>query len=256
MNKFSLSVAFMLAGVAVFAEDPAAPETWHGSINGAFTASRGNTYEDSWSLIGALNRRWESDRLMLNGGYYFSKTGTADGPRETTTDRWELEGQEDHFWTKVFYSYVNLRYEHDEIALLEARYRVGLGLGYQWLDNTVFESTGKWSFSQELGANWIKEEFEEGGDEKQGGFAALRYAHHLTYLPKWNDATEFFHNFEYLPEVDDWDKYLIKADVGFSVKIIGDFDLLAKIEWDFDSRPANGREKSDVRYIVGLGYKW
>ena len=37
--------------------DPAA-EKWHGRINGAFLASRGNTVENSWSLIANLNKRW------------------------------------------------------------------------------------------------------------------------------------------------------------------------------------------------------
>ncbi len=35
-----------------------------------------------------------------------------------------------------------------------------------------------------------------------------------------------------------------------------DFDLLAKIEWDYNSQPSGNRKKSDYRYIVGLGYKW
>ena len=239
----------------VKATDPGV-ETWHGSVNGAFTAARGNTYENSWSIIANLNRRWEQDRLTLDGGYYYSKTGTADGDRQTSLDRWELEGQEDHFWSDAFYSYVNLRYDRDKVAQLNARYRVGVGGGYQWLDGYVFESTGKWSFNQELGLNWIKEEYEDNDDQKQGGYAALRYAHHLLYLPKWNENVECFHNLEYLPEVDDWDKYLVKADIGFSTKVIGDIDLLAKIEYDFNSKPANDRKKTDIRYIIGLGYKW
>jgi len=53
-----------------------------------------------------------------------------------------------------------------------------------------------------------------------------------------------------------WDKFLVKADVGFSTKLIYNFDLLAKIEWEYNSKPAVDRKKSDVRYIVGLGYKW
>ena len=35
-----------------------------------------------------------------------------------------------------------------------------------------------------------------------------------------------------------------------------DFDLLCKIEWDYNSTPSAGRKRSDMRYIVGLGYKW
>ena len=48
----------------------------------------------------------------------------------------------------------------------------------------------------------------------------------------------------------------MRADVGFTTKLIYDFDFLAKIEWDFNSMPAANRKKSDVRYILGIGYKW
>ena len=239
----------------VKAIDPA-EEKWHGSVNGAFNAARGNTVENSWSVLATLNRRWEKDRLNAAFGYYYSEKGTAATDPEKSTDRWEAEAQHDHFWFPAVYHYENVRYDRDTIQLLDARYRVGLGGGYQWLDGRVFESTGKWSFNQELGVNWVKEVYKNSDDDKADGFAALRYSHHLLYTPKWNEGLEAFHNAEVLPEVDDWEKYLIKADIGFSTKLIYDFDLLAKIEWEFNSQPANDRKKQDVRYIVGLGYKW
>ena len=232
-------------------------ETWHGSVNGAFNAARGNTVENSWSVLANVNRRWEKDRFNATFGYYYSEKGTADTDKERSTDRWEAEAQHDHFWLNRVYTYENLRYDRDMIQALEARYRVGIGAGYQWLEKSLFEATGKWSFNQELGVNWIKEEYKENNDDaKKDGFCALRYAHHLLWLPKWNDGIEAFHNFEILPEVDEWEKFLAKADVGFAIKLIYDFDLLAKIEWEFNSMPAGGRKKDDVRYIVGLGYKW
>lgn len=232
-------------------------ETWHGEVNVAYTAARGNTYENSASILAKLNRRWEHDRLNLSAGYYNSRTGASDGDARTTTDRWEIEGQEDHFWSTSLYNYLNLKYESDRVAELLARYRAGLGLGYQWLENYEHQLTGKWNFNQELGVNYIKEEYDGDNDAaKKNGFAALRYAHHLKYNPKWNEDVEFFHNLEYLPEVDEWTKYLVKTDIGISTKIVGNFDLLAKIEFDYNSKPANERKKDDVRYIVGLGYKW
>jgi hypothetical protein len=48
----------------------------------------------------------------------------------------------------------------------------------------------------------------------------------------------------------------MRADVGFTTKIVMNFDLLCKIEWDYNSMPSVGRKSSDIRYIVGLGYKW
>ena len=84
-----------------------AVETWHGSINVAYQASRGNTYQNSATVLANVNRRWEKDRVNGNFGYYYSETGTTRDNKEKSTDRWELEGQHDHFWSALFYSYEN-----------------------------------------------------------------------------------------------------------------------------------------------------
>jgi len=239
----------------VKATDPKV-ETWHGTVNLGYQAARGNTYQNNGSVLANLNRRWEQDRVNIDFGYYYGESGQAGKESQKTTDRWEAEVKHDHFWWEKVYHYEDLRYDRDVIQELDARYRVGLGGGYQWLDNQAFESTGKWNFNQELGVNWIKEEYENNDDAKDGGFCALRYAHHLGYIPKWYDNVEIFHNFEILPEVDEWEKFLAKGDFGFSTKLIMDFDLLCKIEWDYNSKPSANRKKDDLRYIVGLGYKW
>lgn len=231
-------------------------ETWHGSINVAYKSSRGNTYDNAASVLANLNRRWEKDRVNMNFGYYYTETGTSKHNKEKTTDRWELEAQHDHFWTAGIYHYENGRYEQDDIAGIDYRLRLGVGLGYQWLDGFEHDLTGKWSFSQEAGGAWVKTKYADEDPDAADSYASFRYAHHLKYFPKWNTGIEGFHNFEYLPDVTDYSIYLMKADIGFSTKIVMDFDLLCKIEWDYDSMPSQGRKSSDVRYIVGLGYKW
>jgi putative salt-induced outer membrane protein YdiY len=233
-----------------------AEETWHGSVNVAYQSSRGNTYQNSATVLANVNRRWEKDRFNANFGYYYSETGPSKESMEKSTDRWELEGQHDHFWGVKFYSYENAKYEQDDIAGLDYRLRLGFGGGYQWLDGFESDLTGKWSFNQEIGTAWIKNSYVVQDPSADDSYATLRYAHHLKYFPKWNADIEGFHNLEYLPQVDDWENYLIKADVGFSTKIVMDFDLLCKIEWDYNSMPSVGRKSSDIRYIVGLGYKW
>lgn len=233
-----------------------AVETWHGSINVAYQASRGNTYQNSATVLANVNRRWEKDRVNGNFGYYYSETGTTRDNKEKSTDRWELEGQHDHFWSALFYSYENAKFEQDDIAGLDYRLRLGAGAGLQWLDARNFDTTGKWSFNQEVGAAWIKNSYVDQDPSADDSYATLRYAHHLKYHPKWNPGIEGFHNLEYLPQVDDWENYLMRADVGFSTKIVMNFDLLCKIEWDYNSMPSQGRKSSDIRYIVGLGYKW
>jgi putative salt-induced outer membrane protein YdiY len=231
-------------------------EKWHGSVNVAFQSSRGNTYENSATVLANLNRRWEKDRLDANFGYYYSETGNSKESKEKSTDRWEIEAQHDHFWSPKWYSYEKGKYEQDDIAGLDYRLTLGAGAGYQWLDGFNSEMTGKWSFNQEVGAAWIKNQYVIQDPSADDSYATVRYAHHLKYFPKWNEKIEGFHNLEFLPQVNDWENYLIIADVGFSTKIVMDFDLLCKIEWDYNSMPSVGRKSSDIRYIIGLGYKW
>ncbi len=254
-NGVFVAVEGPLDSAKIKAIDPV-EEKWHGSVNASYTAARGNTYQNSASLLANVNRRWEEDRVKADFGYYYTESGTSRNDREKTTDRWEIEGQHDHFWRPAFYTFENARYEEDSIAGLDSRVRLGAGVGYQWLDARRFESTGVWSFNQEAGATWFRDDYRERPADGDTGYAAVRYAHHLKYNPKWNEDVKGFHDLEYYPQVDDWEHYIVKADVGFTTKLIMDFNLIAKVEWEYNSRPSVGRKSSDTRYIVGLGYAW
>ena len=235
------------------------PEKWHGSINIGATAMRGNTVSESASIVANVNRRWEKDRFTADGGYYFAQSGSSKDTKQKTENRAELKAQEDHFWSKKVYSYVNGMYETDHINDLAHRYRLGTGLGYQWLEGDVFESTGKWSFSQEAGIEYVKERWDNDvGKADDDNYAAFRYAHHLKWVPGFvQKSIEVFHNLEYHPDTAYWaDVYTIDADIGLSTTVFAGWTLLAKIEWDYNSQPATSAKKSDIRYILGLGYKW
>lgn len=229
---------------------------WHGSFNANYMSSRGNTYNNTASVLFNINRRWEEDRVKGDLGYYYTKNGTSKADRETSSNRFEADGQHDHFWAEKVYTYENAHYDRDTIAGLDYRLRLGAGLGYQWLDGYESDLTGKWSFSQEAGLAWVRTGYVLKDPDAEDSYCSFRYAHHLTYQPKWNEGVEGFHNLEYMPDIADWEVFLMKADIGFTTKILMDFDLLCKIEWDYNSTPSTGRKSSDTRYIVGLGYKW
>ena len=229
-------------------------EAWHGSVGLSGTATRGNTVGEKATALADVNRRWEKNRLAANFGYFFAQNGTSRYNKEKTEDRIDLGSQFDHFWSKKIYSYVNGRYERDGINNLEYRYRVGTGVGYQWLEGQTFDSTGKWSFNQEVGPTYIKEKYEHKKDDDR---LAFRYAHHAAWSPRWIDKLSFTHNFEYLPDVSEWaDSYLIDTDVGCEYAIDAAWTLFGKIEWDHNSNPGPHTKKSDFRYTLGLGYKW
>ncbi|MBP5791018.1 MAG: DUF481 domain-containing protein [Kiritimatiellae bacterium] len=228
-------------------------EKWHGSANLAATATRGNTIGESVSFEADVRRRWEKDRFTASTGYYFSQSGDSRETKRKDTSRYELMAQEDHFWTgEKFYSYVKGKYEFDRIMELNYRYRLGAGLGYQWLEKDDF-GHGPLSFSQELGAEWIEERYKPIAKDD---YCALRYAHHFAWGITAVDGMDFTHNFEYLPQVDDWENYLINADVALVYAFRPDWQLKLAAEWNYHSRVADGIKRSDIRYILALGYKW
>ena len=230
------------------------PETWHGSLNLSASAARGNSVSESVAVFGDIARRWEKDRLTGSAAYNFAQSGDNKEDKQKTANRFEIQAQEDHFWTSLFYSYINGKYEYDRIMNLDYRYRVGVGLGLQWLEGRAFENLGKWSFSQEAGITWVKERYKSSLDDD---YAAFRYAHHLAWDPNWIEGFNFTHNFEYLPELSDWaDNYLIDSDVGFTYAFRANWQLIGKIEWDYKSKVGAGTKHSDLRYLLGVGYKW
>lgn len=230
-------------------------EAWHGNVNIGVTAARGNTVSEDVSIVAGVSRRWEHDRFTADGSYNWAQNGTSKDTKEKTKDKITLAAQEDHFISEKFYIYANGKFERDTLNDLSSRYRIGGGFGRQWLDGQTFEATGKWSFSQEAGAEYVKERLMN-SDDNDDNYASFRYKHNLVWNPKWVKDVEVFHHLEYHPEISDWSNYVINTDIGASTTIWGGWNLLAKFEWDYDSEPADSAKKSDLRYILGLGYKW
>lgn len=231
------------------------PEKWHGNVNVGVSAARGNSVSEDVSLIGSLNRRWETTRLALDGSYNWAQNGTSKQDKEKTKDKTVLSEQYDWFVSKSVYLYENGKFERDTLNDLSSRYRLGGGAGLQWLDGAVCDKTGKWNFSQEAGAEYVKERLMN-SDDNDDSYAAFRYKHTLSWFPKWVKDVELAHHLEYHPEFTDWENYVLNTDVSASTKIWGGWNLLAKFEWDYDSEPADTAKRSDLRYILALGYKW
>lgn len=237
----------------VKATDPEV-EKWHGSINLSGSVTRGNTVGESATVEADVNRRWEKDRFTANGGYYFAQSGDSKQSKSKNTSRFEAQAQEDHFWTgEKFYTYVNGKYEVDRIMDLKYRWRFGTGVGYQWLEKEDL-GWGKISFNQEVGMSYVFEKYDHEDDDKFGTF---RYAHHAAWEVAKVDGLDFVHNFEYLPQVDEWqDNYMIDTDIGLTYAFRANWQLIAKMEWDYKSKVGGDAKHSDIRYVLGLGYKW
>ncbi len=223
------------------------PVKWTGSVVGNALITTGNSQTENFGLSVNAVRRSEIDRITLGAAYYYGRQEIKDtDKKETTVDNWFVAGKYDYFLTKQLYLYGNVRVEQDHIADLDLRLTIGGGVGYQWFETPTF------NFNTEAGLAWVYENFKNGGHDDH---LAARLAYHVDWTPV--KPLKLFHNLEYLPNITDWfGDYNLNVDAGLRATVYQGFFAEAKIELRYDSTPAPGAKKEDVRYLLGVGWQF
>lgn len=223
------------------------PDTakWTGIVSAGATFVRGNTKSDTASLGIEAARRTAIDRISLGAGYYSAKQrDNSTGNESTTADNWFIKGQYDYFLSEKLYTYGNLRYEKDRIANLDARFTPGVGLGYQWVERTDL------NIATEAGGNWVYEKYTDPDETRT--YMAGRLAYHVN--KSFNDKVKAFHNLEYLPSLEAIDTFLVNTDIGLRAAMTARLSFEAKTQMVYNSQPSAGRDKKDLRHILGVGW--
>jgi len=226
---------------------PAAPPVrWSGSITGSATINRGNTSSERFGIEGRAVRETGHDKITLAGGYLYARTkdrGT--GAKTTSQDTWNVLGRYDYNLSDRWFAYGQAKVEKDRIADLNLRFVPGAGVGYKWID------TPQLQLSSEAGVAWLYEDYDNGDTTRD---VAVRGAYNLL----WNvrDNVAIFHNFEVVPSVEDISNVNLNADLGVRSKMTESWFVEAKVQWLYDSEPAPGNFRNDIRYIVGIGYSF
>jgi len=221
-------------------------EAWTGSVVAGAMFTRGNSFSDQVNVALDLTRRTEQDRWIFGAAYNFGRqrSGGA-GDSFTSTDNWFASGEYDYFLNPKLFVYGSLRYDHDRIADLDYRLTPSLGVGYQWLDAPDLK------FATEAGIAYVVEHFD---DDTSNDHLAAKLAYHVR--KKFNESVELFHNLEYYPSLERFDDYLVITDAGVRATLTQKLFAEYKLEFRYDSTPAAGASRSDLRHLVGVGWKF
>ena len=223
--------------------NPDAPK-WEGSLVAGANFARGNTHSDTASIDANAQLRRKDDRISLGAGYRFDKKrDQSTGKDDTTADKWFLKGKYDYFLSDQFYLYGNILYEKDRINNLDMRVTPGAGAGYQWVESDDL------NFNTEAGLSYVHAEYTDPSETRD--YMAIRLAYHLD-KQLWENV-KAFHNVTFLPSTETTTDFLVYADAGVQTKLVGSWIMEAKAELEHDSAPAAGQDKSDYRYVLGVG---
>lgn len=221
-------------------------ESWNGTLTAGGLITRGNSDTDAFNISFDFNRRTDSDRFDINGQYLFGRQrNQTTGDKETSTDNWRLGAKYDYFFTQKFYGFGSFGIEKDRIANLDLRLTPAVGVGYQWVERKDL------NFSTEAGLAWVYENFSNDGTDDN---ISLKLAYHFD--KQLMEGVKIFHNLTFYPSLENLNNYLLLTDAGIRASITDKMFTEFKVEYRYDSSPAPGASRSDLRYILGVGWNF
>jgi putative salt-induced outer membrane protein YdiY len=246
-------VALLVTCATIRADDdtpapPPAPKKWDSVITLGATLTRGNSH----TFLGTLNfntkRKWTDDELLFGGtaGYGENTASTPSGKVDNITDSYiKGFGQFNHLFTTNFYGGLRIAGDHDDVAHLTYRVTVSPLAGYYFIKQTNQFLAG------EIGPSYIKEKF---FGETEHNYIGLRIGERGEH--KFASGAKLWESVEWLPKVQDFQNYLVNAELGISAPVSKSLSLSLILQDTYKSEPAPGRQKNDVKLIAGLSYNF
>ena len=231
-----------LVGIFVLVSTLAYAETeFDTSLNLGLTITEGNkdTILGNAALEteGQLSER-KNLRLGISGNYGES---TVDGQTETTVENIRGFSKYRHDVSKRLYTAINASALYDDIAEIDYRAILGPAIGGYIIREDNLTLTA------EVGPSYVWEKVSDVSDD----YLALRVAERLEY--QISDTARIWQAAEYLPQADDFEDFLLNAEVGASAAMTDRMQLRVVLDLNHDSTPGADLEKNDFTLISGLG---
>jgi len=213
---------------------------WASALDGGLTLARGNS--STLLVTGSLT----TDKKTPENEYSFGADGAyGEANSKQNVNTVHGFGQYNHLFTDKFYGYLRVEGLHDEIADLQYRFTVGPGAGYYFIKET------NTTFGMEAGTAFVTE---KKGDETDN-YESLRLAEKFEHKFKRFGA-RIWENVEVLPQVDDFNNYILNSEVGVESALSQTLSLKTYVVDNFNNQPAAGREKNDVKLVSSISYKF
>jgi putative salt-induced outer membrane protein YdiY len=241
----SLAAASAQDAAPAPAEEEELP-AWTGSvtIGGKYTSGNSDTRSATASADAVLRR--VDDRFTFAFLWLYDENKNNEERDWELTDRkTQGSGQYDYFFTKKTYGYAKAMFQNDYQADLNLRQTYAAGVGHQFREDETLKLSG------EVGLSWIDEDFDESEDSE---YLAARGAYKIDWVIskvwQFGQATEVYPSLEKPKDV------LVKADTRLKATFTESF--FGQIQWlyDWDSTPADGKERVDNQFLLSVGWKF
>lgn len=214
-------------------------QRWDSSVALGLNLTSGNSDTVLFTLQVQTEREYERDlwRLGTTAAY-----GETEGDKTTQRVRGYLEYQ--LLLNDRWYVGANADVIHDDVADVDYRGTLSPITGY------YFIKSDRTRLSGEVGPSFVFEK--TGSDEKQ--YFSLRFGERFEH--EFNERAKMWQSAEIFPQVDDWDNFLLRAEVGAEAALNAKLSLRAVLRNEYDNEPPPGRKHNDLTLTSALVYKF
>jgi putative salt-induced outer membrane protein YdiY len=226
----------------------APPPHWESVAAADLALTRGNS--ESFLATISLNtvRKWTNNEVLLGGGAGYGDNTTTDAAGVKTTsktqDYLKGYGQFNHLFTERLYAGLRVEGLHDDIADINYRFTISPLAGYFLIKQT------NTFLSVELGPSFV---FQQLGEDTSS-YVGLRLGERFEH--KFNGGAKVWETVEFIPQVTDFNNWIMNAEVGISAPITKSFDVRLVAQDSYNNQPAEGRLKNDLKLLAGIGYRF
>jgi putative salt-induced outer membrane protein YdiY len=241
----AILAAASVIGWAQAARAGDAPTTnWNGNVAFGLSLARGNANTLLMNASALAQRAWDQNELkfIADGQYGLNNWGQSNQTQSANS----IHGAADYkrLFTERFYGDLNVDGTHDDLAEIRYRLIVGPAAGYYFIKSDTTKVNG------EVGPSLLDERL--GRDNKS--YVTLRVTERAEHA--LNKGSKIWEQVDYLPQVDNFDNYLVNSEVGAEASLNTRLSLRIVGKDQFNSMPAAGRKENDITLISALVFKY
>ena len=212
---------------------------WNSTITAGLSLTRGNSRTLLATLKATTGQKTPINELNFEGDANYGSANSVENSQQ-----FHGFGQWNHLFTDRAYSLLRVEGLHDGIAQVKYRATLAAGVGYYLLKET----------NKTLAVEFGPGEVLERVGENSTFYATARLGERYEY--KFGAGARIWQTAEVLPQVDRWSDYLINFELGAEAPISKKLSLTACLDDNYNSEPAQGLLRNDVKLVSGITYKF
>jgi putative salt-induced outer membrane protein YdiY len=217
------------------------PVTITGGADAGILTTGGNTDVNSLRLSGEVVARVHDNRYTTNG----LLNHASDNERETAENA-TGSFRYDRFLNPRLYLNASSIFTHDKFRDLTLRTALGLGVGYQVVDNALAK------LGVECGYGYVNENYSTQADNR---YHAIRETTSFDLFLMGKRIVPFHRNDAFFG-VTGTDNLFVNTRNGVRLSVVGGLVMTIEYDLDYDKSPAAGRKTTDHSTGLTFGYRF